>query len=225
MKQRAPLIIEHAMRHWPAMSGPRAWSDLEYLSRVAGMRTVPVEIGANYLDRNWKQQLMPLGEFIKHHVLRESDSSSRGYLAQTQLFDQVPRLRDDIAVPDYCYCKDDEDEPDRLIINAWFGPNGTVSPCHHDPYHNLLSQVVGFKFVRLFAPQHSEHLYPHNEKMHSNTSRVDVMNPDLAAFPLFVDTPFLDCVLAPGEMLYIPPRWWHYVQSLSVSFSVSFWWS
>ena len=31
-------------------------------------------------------------------------------------------------------------------------------------------------------------------------------------------------VLQPGEMLYIPPRWWHYVKSLSVSFSVSFWW-
>lgn len=33
-----------------------------------------------------------------------------------------------------------------------------------------------------------------------------------------------DCVLEPGQMLFIPPGWWHYVRSTTVSFSVSFWW-
>lgn len=33
---------------------------------------------------------------------------------------------------------------------------------------------------------------------------------------------FLVCFL--GEMLFIPSGWWHRVESLSVSFSVSFWW-
>lgn len=36
--------------------------------------------------------------------------------------------------------------------------------------------------------------------------------------------PFQDVVLGPGQMLYIPPGWWHFVRSLSTSFSVSFWW-
>lgn len=35
----------------------------------------------------------------------------------------------------------------------------------------------------------------------------------------------MDCILEEGEMLYIPPKWWHYVRSLTMSFSVSFWWS
>ena len=30
--------------------------------------------------------------------------------------------------------------------------------------------------------------------------------------------------LAPGDALLIPRGWWHYARSLSVSFSVSFWW-
>lgn len=37
-------------------------------------------------------------------------------------------------------------------------------------------------------------------------------------------TPFQDVLLRPGQMLYIPPKWWHFVKSASVSFSVSFWW-
>ena len=36
----------------------RPWSDLGYLKRVAGHRTVPVERGATYLDSNFDEQLM-----------------------------------------------------------------------------------------------------------------------------------------------------------------------
>ncbi|CAP70263.1 uncharacterized protein PODANS_3_3460, partial [Podospora anserina S mat+] len=36
---------------------------------------------------------------------------------------------------------------------------------------------------------------------------------------------YVDCILEPGETLYIPVGWWHYVRGLSVSFSVSFWWN
>ena len=36
---------------------------------------------------------------------------------------------------------------------------------------------------------------------------------------------YFDCILAEGEVLYIPVGWWHYVRGLSVSFSVSFWWN
>lgn len=38
------------------------------------------------------------------------------------------------------------------------------------------------------------------------------------------DLEFMDCVLEEGEMIYIPPKWWHYVRSLTPSLSVSFWW-
>ena len=37
-------------------------------------------------------------------------------------------------------------------------------------------------------------------------------------------TPFHQCVLGPGDALYIPRHAWHYVRSLSPSRSVSFWW-
>ena len=55
--------------------------------------------------------------------------------------------------------------------------------------------------------------------------KVDLDNVDEKEFPKVVNLEFLDCILNEGEMLYIPPRWWHYVRSLTTSFSVSFWWS
>ena len=57
---------------------------------------------------------------------------------------------------------------DEIILNAWIGPTNTISPLHHDPYHNLLSQVNGYKYVRLYSPSMSEYLYPHGGRMSNN---------------------------------------------------------
>lgn len=55
--------------------------------------------------------------------------------------------------------------------------------------------------------------------------KVDLDDMDEKKFPKVQDLEFVDCILEEGEMLYIPPKWWHYVRSLTTSFSVSFWWS
>ncbi|CAN1158103.1 Lysine-specific demethylase JMJ30 [Linum perenne] len=134
---------------------------------------------------------------------------------------EINQLRNDICIPDYCCAGGGE----LRSLNAWFGPAGTVTPLHHDPHHNIFAQVVGKKYIRLYSPSLSEELHPHNETMLYNSSKVDLDNIDEKAFPKVHDLEFLDCILEEGEMLYIPPKWWHYVRSLTTSLSVSFWWS
>jgi oxalate decarboxylase/phosphoglucose isomerase-like protein (cupin superfamily) len=99
-----------------------------------------------------------------------------------------------------------------------------ASPPLHTPIPRPL-QVVGRKYVRLISPAHTAAVYPHTAGMHTNTSQVDVDAPDAARFPLYAGAPFAECVLEAGDMLYIPPRWWHYVKAVTASFSCSFWWS
>ncbi|XP_043691861.1 lysine-specific demethylase JMJ30 isoform X1 [Telopea speciosissima] len=214
----SPVVISNCMNHWPART---KWKDLDYLKRVAGDRTVPVEVGKNYLCTEWKQELITISQLLER--IHSGDSTTVGptYLAQHPLFDQIFDLRRDILVPDYCYAGGGELRP----LNAWFGPAGTLTPLHHDPHHNILAQVVGRKYVRLYPASISEDLYPYDEPMLSNSSQVDLDNPDEKQFPKAVDLDFMDCILEEGEMLYIPPKWWHYVRSLATSFSVSFWWS
>ena len=55
--------------------------------------------------------------------------------------------------------------------------------------------------------------------------QVDVEDPDNDKYPLFSGARGVQCDLQEGELLYIPREWWHYVRSLSLSFSVSFWWN
>uniref|UniRef100_A0A2K5Q290 Bifunctional peptidase and arginyl-hydroxylase JMJD5 n=1 Tax=Cebus imitator TaxID=2715852 RepID=A0A2K5Q290_CEBIM len=196
-------------------------ASLEYIQEIAGRRTVPVEVGSRYTDEEWSQTLMTVNEFISKYIVNQPRDV--GYLAQHQLFDQIPELKQDINIPDYCSLGNGEEE--EITINAWFGPQGTVSPLHQDPQHNFLVQVMGRKYIRLYSPQESGALYPHDTHLLHNTSQVDVENPDLEKFPKFAKAPFVSCILSPGEVLFIPVKHWHYVRALDLSFSVSFWWS
>ena len=173
-----PFIIpQGAIEHWPARN---RWSSLAYFVSVAGDRVVPVELGSKYTDSTWQQKMMRIEDFLYAHVVlkntEQPQEQETAYLAQHDLFYQIPKLADDISVPDYCYCEPQLSEryteaPLDVIQNAWFGPQGTVSPLHHDPYHNVLAQVVGSKYIRLYAPSETQRLYPYDGIM-SNTSQV-----------------------------------------------------
>ncbi len=216
-----PVIIEGAIDYWPAF-GQNRWN-LEYLKAKAGCRTVPIELGSKYTDDTWSQKLITLEDFIDQYIEQKQEHTPVGYLAQHQLFDQIPELQMDISVPTYCCLTSEDSDQDDVNINAWFGPKGTISPLHHDPQNNLLAQVVGSKYIKLFSRDQTDLLYPH-EGLLDNTSQVDVENVDWKKFPNFKQAKAMECVLKPGDLLFIPPKCWHYVRSLEISFSVSFWW-
>jgi hypothetical protein len=249
-----PLVIKHLLTGWPALE---KWKQISYLrlKTIGGRRLVPVEIGKNYVDSEWGQSIITFNKFLDDYVLDSTEllGNAMGYLAQYDLFEHIPALRNDIMIPSLCYatCSPPHRSSPFLaqhsaitrledpMLNAWFGPGGTVSPMHTDPYHNILAQVVGRKYVRLYSPREHNKLYPKGIEEGGvdmgNTSNVDVGlitgldgNIDahkmaISEFPLFKDADYVDVILEPGDCLYIPLGWWHYVRSLSVSFSVSFW--
>lgn len=226
MDTSTPALLNGCMDHWPART---LWS-FPYISKVAGHRLVPVELGSKYTDDTWGQKLMTINEFIEKYIfVQDATTRPKAYLAQHRLFDQIPQLKNDIVIPDYCCISDTDDcDPDSdTEINAWFGPGGTVSPCHYDIKHNLLAQVVGRKLVWLYPQSSSKALYPH-EGILNNTSQVDVEHPDEFKFPLFPEMDHkarVELILKPGQLLYIPPKHWHYIKSIEESLSVSFWWN
>ncbi|KDN66107.1 putative JmjC domain-containing protein [Colletotrichum sublineola] len=287
-----PLVLTSLLTGWPALS-TRPWSSPGYLlSRThAGRRLVPVEVGRSYVDEEWTQELVPFRELLSRIVASSSSGPSaqneaaadgRGaettYLAQHELFSQLPHLQNDILTPDHCFTAPpshplgpsaDKPELELPLVNAWLGPAGTITPLHTDGYHNLLCQVVGAKYVRLYAPRDSEALCPRGiddddgdnddilaeegtegtgergaeEQSEATRRKVDMSNTsafdvgavegwdpdpegrDAIELEEFRGLRHWDCVLEAGDVLYIPIGWWHYVRSLSVSFSVSFWWN
>jgi len=64
-----------------------------------------------------------------------------------------------------------------------------------------------------------------NKMLSRRALQLDLDAPDVREWPGFSCLPFKQCILEPGQMLFIPPKHWHYVKALDTSFSVSFWWS
>lgn len=152
-KINEPVVIKNAINDWPAL---QKWRKQSFWYQL-GHRWVPVEIGRKYTDEEWTQKILPLSEF-----LHSFSQNTVWYLAQHDLLEQIPALKQDIKIP-LCLGQ-------NVQRRIWIGPAGTVSPLHHDPYHNVFAQVVGFKQVMLFPPKAS--VYPHNDALLSNTSQV-----------------------------------------------------
>jgi len=153
------------------------------------------------------------------------------YLAQHALFEAIPALRADISIPEYtavsAYPPNDQlsgsgfTEPS---IKAWLGPAATYTPLHKDKPHNLLAQVVGAKKVRLLPPNSQLAASHAAQPPCQNTCTLTKEQLDSLGQCSGTALGMLFSVLLPGDMLYIPPGWWHECESLSTSFSVSFWW-
>lgn len=105
----------------------------------------------------------------------------------------------------------------------WIGPARTVTPLHCDYDDNLFAQVWGTKRIFLAPPHHDAFLYATEANALLFASRFDPEAPDFEAFPLARQAALVECIVQPGDMLYVPAGWFHQVRALSFSLSSNRW--
>ena len=115
--------------------------------------------------------------------------------------------------------------PSRSSVNVWIGQPNVIAHTHYDGYHNFYAQLYGTKKFTLLRPTQWPGLYPYpflhpsHAQAQVNLSRLE----DAKEFPLSSQLEVYEVTLEPGDLLYMPPLWFHYVQSLSISISVNVW--
>jgi hypothetical protein len=108
--------------------------------------------------------------------------------------------------------------------NVWIGPSGVTTHLHYDVYHNFYAQIHGWKRFILFPPENFNYLYLY-PFLHpgGQSSQVNLDDINLEKFPDFKHARAIEAVLGPGDVLYLPPLWFHEVIALDLSMSVSVW--
>ena len=126
----------------------------------------------------------------------------------------------DIAVNETSQCDH------RCFI--WIGGGDIVSHTHYDASHNTYVQISGRKTFVLSAPRtwSRHYLFPRGHPGNQK-SRVDwekkMDEATKRAFPRWKHIDAWIANLEPGDVLYIPPYWFHQVASTTTSISANVW--
>lgn len=208
-----PVKLTGLVDHWPAM---KLWS-LDFFEARLGEAMIELqwnrEDDADYeIAKERHQRLMPMREVVTR--MREGGASNDFYVtaynsgvnksALAPLWNDIGPIS--ILAP--------REERDGFF---WMGPKGTITPFHHDLTNNLLLQLSGRKRVKMVAA-HDGALMRNRLHCFSEWS-----GDELGEGPAAPGRPrVFECVLGPGEALFLPIGWWHHVEGLDPTIGMSF---
>ena len=76
-------------------------------------------------------------------------------------------------------------------------------------------------FADLFSPEQSQYMYPSDKYDNGGiTSSVDFWDIDQKKFPDFNKAQYMEIILHPGQMLFIPKFWWHACENMTSCVSI-----
>uniref|UniRef100_A0A6B2LF89 JmjC domain-containing protein n=1 Tax=Arcella intermedia TaxID=1963864 RepID=A0A6B2LF89_9EUKA len=127
------------------------------------------------------------------------------------------------------------DKFNRKNTMIWIGTKGNITPLHYDRCHGILCQLKGSKRLTFFRPKDTRCLYQrptHSPGSHTTFLTLEkffddseeVRKAELLKFPKVARAKPYSVLLKEGECLYIPPGWWHQVEHLENSISITLAW-
>ncbi len=209
LEPMVPVVLTDLMAEWPART---KWT-IDYFKTRYGHLRVPV-VSNNY-SKPGKGYMSPdrvisFREYLE--ILESGPTDLRIFL--WNIFREAPELREDFRTPAIM------DGFVNELPFMFFGGQGSKVTLHYDidMSHVFLNQIHGRKRVILFAPDQSRLLYRHP---YTVASYVDVNRPDLVRYPALAFAKGYEVMLKPGETVYIPSGYWHYIEYTDGGYSIS----
>ena len=111
------------------------------------------------------------------------------------------------------------DPTEQKGIHCRFGMKGVIAENHFDGSRNAIALLGGERRYILSHPDQCSYLSllpkGHPSARHS---AIDWSKPDLDAYPEFALAKGNEVVMQPGDVMYLPTNWFHYIISLSLNF-------
>lgn len=198
-KKLKPVVVEGLMDEWPAL---KKWN-WDYLAQKCGDASVVVD---SYNSK--KARRVTFAEFVD--MLKSSRGSDQPiYLQEWLYMATCPQLAEDLPelpIAQYDFRRNLFGEKISTNHQLWIGQKGATTRIHQDSYFIdvMHAQIVGEKHWCVMSPPATlerEESGEFNFKALVNDPNVQI----------------LQCVLKPGDVLYLPAQWWHRIQLLEDS--------
>lgn len=232
--RQQPAVLRGFVSHWPAVThGLQSTESIStYLKSfdngtpVHAIMTAPEEKGRvhyneNMTGFNFAKNKLPISAIIDLLTRYRNGKNPPCVAAQSAIIpDCLPGFEQQNTLPFL-----DEAIKPRI----WIGNTITV-PAHIDDANNIACVISGKRRFTLFPPEQVTNLYIGPIDYHpagAPISMVRCHTPDLQRFPDYPKALAAAQVaeLEAGDALYIPPVWWHQVESVgALNILVNYWW-
>ncbi|MGM0595011.1 MAG: cupin-like domain-containing protein [Pseudomonadota bacterium] len=206
-----PVVLEGLTRDWPAR---QRWS-AAYFRQVAGNRVVPLYDSKPATDHKHQHAAateMPLSDYLDRLEAGENDLR----LFFFNLLSEAPELAEDFHFPEIGL------KLFKKLPVLFMGGRGAKVQMHFDIDWSdiLLCHFGGKKRVLLFPPEQTRYMY-HVPFSFSSLFGVDYDNPDYDRYPALKQLEGEVAELNHGDVLYIPPGYWHYIVYEEIGYSMA----
>ncbi|ASK32527.1 hypothetical protein CEY12_21635 [Chryseobacterium sp. T16E-39] len=211
MKPRLPVILEDFVD--PKSPAFKKWN-YEYFKEIAGDH--PVNIYGSDLESLDRVASKPISQTrFSEYLDLISTQPTEHRLFLFNLLTIRPEMKNDIHYNDITNGK-----ILKWLPFMFFGGKGSITRNHIDidMSHVFITQFQGIKKIWLFPWEQSSIMYKLPYNFHS---LANVKEPDYNEFPALKYVRGYEAVIHPGETLYIPSGWWHYIQYETEGYSVS----
>jgi hypothetical protein len=228
-----PAVLRGFVKHWPAVAAARFPANaVEYLRRfdngtpVDAIMTPPeVEGRVFYNDTftgfNFIRNRLPILS-VAEQVMRYG-----GFPRAPAVAVQSALIRD--CLPGFTSENFLTAIEATVLPRIWLG-NAITTPTHLDEWNNICCVVAGRRRFTLFPPEQIGNLYigPIDfAPTGAPISLVSLHAPDFGKYPKFRQAleAAVSAEVEAGDAVFIPPLWWHHVESLApFNMLVNYWW-
>lgn len=231
-----------ASSEWPAF---RTWSPHTLAERLNGSMPLVDETQDQttfmwYDETRQMHRVLGLRSTLEHPRL-DNVSSSSFFLGKDVPLGTYRQMSASLAKPPismlsadvepraWMHATGDARYSDDVGATLWAGDGGTASHAHYDGTLNCFVQVHGRKEFLLWPPDAWREMRLHPQA-HPAHRQAQAMFPaaasdsdDVGTSSLEVRRRPLQAFLTPGDMLLVPPFWFHQVRSVTRSVAVSVW--
>ncbi|MDR7333904.1 cupin-like domain-containing protein [Roseateles asaccharophilus] len=231
-----PVVLRGAVAHWPLVAQGRAGLEpcLQYLMGFDGGQPVDAVLAKPDATRAFSYRPDLAGFNFMHD--QRPFAALFEQLWRYSHFPEPPSLAVQSALVSEAL--PGLEQANRLALldvtippRIWIGNRATV-PAHFDDSHNIACVAAGRRRFTLLPPSCAPLLYlgpPDYAPTPAPMSTVpDLHRADTARFPLLAQALERAVVaeLEPGDAIYMPPLWFHQVESLAPHLNIlmNYWW-
>jgi ribosomal protein L16 Arg81 hydroxylase len=208
-----PVIIKDFTKNWDKT----VWS-FEYMRN--NFDNLDVEVMGDRdsendyeLNMNNHKQPIKLHDLLDY-IMTTEESNNLYITANNRLIEKLPELYKAIGpLPDFI-----KRPPNDGAGYLWVGAKGSYTTMHQDLMGLINVQIIGRKKWQIVSILDTPRVYNQTTIF----SQLNTKEIDFNRFPLMQDVKIIEVFVNEGDAIFMPFCWWHTVEALDKSISLSF---